>query len=78
MNSNGRIGSGSVRALDTRYLNGGAEMVSSTPTLSVTREIEPKSKIYTHPHHGDVLGQEPVASSEHLSKFQHRKYASDI
>lgn len=49
MDSGGRSGSGSMRALDTRYLNGGAEMVSSTPTLAVTREIEPSSKIYiTH------------------------------
>ena len=49
MNSGGRGGSGSMRALDMRYVNGGAEMVSSTPTLSVTREIEPSSKIYlTH------------------------------
>lgn len=46
MNSGGRSGSGSIRAIDTRYLNGGAEMVSSTPTLSVTREIAANSTIY--------------------------------
>ena len=49
MNANGRAGSGSVRALDVRYLNGSAERVSSTPSLPVSREIEPSSKIYvTH------------------------------
>jgi len=46
MNANSRVGSGSVRALDIRYLNGGADMVSSTPSLPVSREIEPSSKIY--------------------------------
>ncbi len=46
MNANGRAGSGSVRALDIRYLSGGAEKVSSTPSLPVSREIEPSSKIY--------------------------------
>ena len=49
MNANGRAGSGSVRALDIRYLSGGAEKVSSTPSLPVSREIESSSKVYiTH------------------------------
>jgi hypothetical protein len=46
MNANGRVGSGSVRALDVRYLNGSADMVSSTPSLSVARDLESNSKIY--------------------------------
>jgi hypothetical protein len=46
MNANGRAGSGSVRALDIRYLSGGADKVSSTPSLPVSRELEPSSKVY--------------------------------
>lgn len=46
MNANGRAGNGSVRALDVRYLNNGADMVSSTPSLPVSREIWASSKAY--------------------------------
>jgi hypothetical protein len=49
MNGNGRAGTGSVRALDVRYLNGSAEWVSSTPSLSVSREFQSGANIFvTH------------------------------
>lgn len=46
MNANGRVGSGSVRALDVRYLNGSADWVSSTPSLAVSRAFDTGAKIY--------------------------------
>ncbi|TAK47254.1 MAG: hypothetical protein EPO23_12510 [Xanthobacteraceae bacterium] len=46
MDGGGRSGTGSVRALDSRHLNGGSDMVSSTPSLPVTRELQSSSKIY--------------------------------
>ena len=46
MSSNEQSGTGTVRALDYRYVNRAAQMLSSTPSVTVSRIQEPKTKVY--------------------------------